>query len=114
MASATLNPMYALAAALPVSVLIVTGEYSAVPVTSPIGQVNAVHAPVVMNRLNDPVPSVTIILEDEKGEPLMAPVEEMYMSKLPRLINPLLVKSNVVNRMFLSRVSEVVPAQTKL
>ena len=76
--------MYALAAALPVSALIVTGEYSAVPVISPIGQVNAVHAAVGMNRCNDPVPSVTTILDAENGEPLIAPLEEINISKLPR------------------------------
>ena len=76
--------MYALAAALPVSVLIVTGEYSAVPVNSPIGHVKEDQAPVVMNRKSDPVPSVTLIFDADKEVQLMLPDDEMNRSKFPR------------------------------
>ncbi len=76
--------MKALVAELPARVVMLTGEYSAEPVTSPIGQVNGIPVPAEMKRIKLPVPSVTIILLAENGEPLMEPENEIDISKLPR------------------------------
>ena len=90
---------------------IVTGEYSVVPVDSPMGQVNGRPVPAARTaRLKIPVPFVTNIFETPKPEPVRAPAEDgSEILKLPRFTRPLLVKLNTFRESDLSSVRLVLP-----
>ena len=91
----------------------VTGEYSVVPVDSPIGQVNGSPVPAERTaRLKIPVPLVTNIFETPKPEPVSAPAEDgSEILKFPMMIKPLLVKLKTFRERDLSSVRLVFPNQ---